>query len=96
MALKLVVSNPEARRELHIVAQIHRASQQSADRGRRLTRYYSGIDHAIPKLTAFMVAYGYVGDVCEVSHRITGLQIGTLKLTARGRLITEWIWEREE
>jgi hypothetical protein len=96
MPLKLIKTAPVERNNLCIMAEIHRHSQHAADRSRRLVRYYSAIDNAIPKLTAFMFLHGYVGDVCEVSHRVTSLQIGTLKMGAKGHLIIKWLWDGEE
>lgn len=92
--LKLVHSVDE-RRHRNIVGTIHRSSQRSEDRSRNLTRRYSSPDAAIAGLTRFMYQYGYVGDVCEVYHYVTGLQIGTMKMTSKGKLITNWIWDRE-
>jgi hypothetical protein len=55
-------------------------------------RRYARIDTCIPRAVQMMLLDGKVGQVIEVSHSVTGMQIGTVKMTATGRLITEWIW----
>jgi hypothetical protein len=36
------------------------------------------------RMSTFMLMYGFVGDVCEIVHNASGLQLGTLKVTAKG------------
>lgn len=94
--LKVVVSNNVTeKKELLIVGEIHRHSQQAEDRNKRFTRRYSQLDTAIPRLTAWMIRDGKVGDVCEIYHNITKLQIGTIKMTSKGKLITNFVWDEE-
>ena len=92
--LKLVSSNPRPRRELLILGEIHRSSQRWSDKNRRLTRRYSCTDNAIAWLTRWMYQYGKVGDMAVISHSVTGLEIGTIKMTLKGRIITKYIWEK--
>jgi hypothetical protein len=35
-----------------------------------------------------MVMNGYVGDVCEIAHVTSGMQLGTIKMSANGHLKT--------
>lgn len=77
----------------NFVGVIHRAAQQTSDRKRMLTRRYASLDNAVIRLTEFMVRDGYVGDVCELYHKVTGRQLGTIKITAKGHLKINWEWE---
>lgn len=54
---------------------------------------YARLDTAIPKLTCHAMLQGEPGDVIELSHRHTGLQLGTIKVRV-GKLETSWIWDR--
>lgn len=92
--LKLVPSSSPQKRELPIRGEIHRSSQNWRDRNRRLTRRYSCIDNAIGWLTRWMFQNGKVGDIAVISHSVTGLEIGTIKMTLKGRIITKYIWEK--
>lgn len=92
--LKLVHSADFAQRaERLIVGEIHRASQRPIDRNKRFTRKYSSTDNAIIGMTRWMYQYGCVGDICAIHHAITGLEIGTLKMTARGEVKTKFIYD---
>lgn len=72
-------------RERIIVAALH---------GRKTTkRYYTTLDNAISGLIRFMVQKAKVGDVCEVYHRITGMQLGTLRMDCKGKIQVSWSWE---
>lgn len=64
-----------------------------SDRTRMLTRRYASLDNAVIRLTEFMVRDGYVGDVCELYHHVTGRQLGTIKISAKGNLKINWEWE---
>lgn len=81
--------------ERRFVGEIHRKSQQYSDRKRNLLRHYSCLDNAVEKLTGFMLKHGKVGDVCEVHHKVTGMQLGTIKMTLQGRLLINWVWEQD-
>lgn len=76
----------------NFVGVIHRSAQQMSDRKRMLTRRYASLDNAVIRLTEFMVRDGYVGDVCELYHHITGRQLGTIKISAKGNLKINWEW----
>lgn len=79
----------------NFVGVIHRAAQQTSDRKRVLTRRYVSLDNAVIRLTEFMVRDGYVGDVCELHHHVTGRQLGTIKISAKGNLKINWEWEND-
>lgn len=81
-ALKLKPS----KHERTVAATIHRASQHSEDRDRRMTRKYSKVANAFNRMLGFMAMNGYVGDVCEIYHTLSGMQLGTIKISATGRL----------
>lgn len=94
--LKLVSSRALAVKERNFVGVVHRAAQQTSDRKRNLTRRYATLDNAVVRLTEFMVRDGYVGDVCELYHHVTGRQLGTIKITAKGYLKVTWLWENKD
>lgn len=91
--LKLVHSSSPQKRELPIRGEIHRASQNWRDRNRRLTRRYSCIDNAIGWLTRWMYQNGKVGDMAVIYHSVTGLEIGTIKMTLKGRIVAKYIFD---
>lgn len=84
--LKLVHSAQTVKRERNIVGIVHRHSQHGSDRHRNLTRRYSSVAAAFMRMTQFMVINGYVGDVVEIAHHTSGMQLGTIKMTAAGNL----------
>ena len=86
--LKLVHSANAAKRQRNVVAIIHRCSQHAEDRTRNMTRRYSSVANAFMRMTSFMVMNGYVGDVCEIAHVTSGMQLDTMKMTADGQLKT--------
>ncbi len=94
--LKLVHSQQLAVKERSFVGVVHRAAQQTSDRKRNLTRRYATLDNAVVRLTEFMVRDGYVGDICELYHHVTGRQLGTIKITAKGYLKVTWLWESKD
>lgn len=95
--LKLVHgSKPQARRECLIVGKITRKQLKAEDRSICLERKSVSHETAIPRLTQFMLQQGRVDDVCQVFHSVTGLEIGTIRMTATGRLVTDWIWDRKD
>lgn len=91
--LKLVHSSPSPKRELPIRGEIHRVSQQLSDRNKRLTRRYSCVDNAVAWMNKWMFQHGKVGDLVVIYHGLTGLEIGTIKMTLKGRIVTKYIWE---
>ena len=86
--LEQVHSSQVVKRERNIVAVIHRCSQHAEDRTRNMTRRYSSVANAFMRMTSFMVMNGYVGDVCEIAHVTSGMQLGTIKMSANGHLKT--------
>ena len=94
--LSLVSNQALAVKERNFVGVVHRAAQQTSDRKRNLTRRYATLDNAVVRLTEFMVRDGYVGDVCELYHHVTGRQLGTIKITAKGHLKVTWLWENKD
>lgn len=62
--------------------------------GKPLTsRRYIRLDNAIPRSTQILMWSGEPRDVVEFSHADTGLQIGTIKVHAGGKLTTDYIWD---
>lgn len=57
-------------------------------------RRYLRLDTAIPRITELMILGGEPGDVAEIAHAVTGMQIGTVRLRAGGNLITNWSWDK--
>lgn len=92
--LKLVHSNEhKQRKERLIVGEIHRKDAQLSDKNKRLTRKYSCSQNAIAYMTKWMFINGKVGDVCVIYHEITGLEIGTIKMTLKGKIETKFIFD---
>ncbi len=58
-----------------------------------MTRRYIKIDNAIPRSTQILMWSGQPRDVVVFSHADTGLQIGTIKVHAEGKLTTDYIWD---
>lgn len=87
-------SNISFRGERPFVAQIVRnKGQLHVDRHRNLTRRYSALDNAVVGCIRFMMSNGHVGDTCELYHKFTGNQLGTVTLSVTGKLIIKWSWE---
>lgn len=57
------------------------------------TRTYARIDNAIPRATQILMQHGRPRDVVEFSHADTGLQIGTVRVHAGGKLTATWVWD---
>lgn len=81
--------------QVKVSGTIHRASQQDADRKRVMTRHYKSVANAFSRMYDFMIRNGYVGDVIEIYSTNFGYQIGTIKMTLKGRIVTTLI-EKEE
>ena len=93
-ALKLV--HPAAtKKERLIEGHILRRSQRMEDRSRVLKRSYNSLANATSRLVNFMMKNGYVGEVCEVYHKLTGMQLETIRITSNGKLSIWWAWESE-
>ena len=94
-ALKLV--HPAAmKKERLIEGHILRRSQRMDDRSRVLKRSYNSLANATSRLVNFMMKNGYVGEVYEVYHKLTGMQLGTIRITSNGKLSIWWAWESED
>lgn len=59
-----------------------------------MTRRYVKIDNAVPRTTQVLMWSGQPRDVVEFSHADTGLQLGTIKVHAGGKLTTDYIWDQ--
>lgn len=57
------------------------------------TRRYVRLDTAIRRLSQLAVLEGEPKDVIELSHAITGMQLGTMRVGV-GQLTTNWIWDK--
>lgn len=55
--------------------------------------HYARIDTALPRLTYHVLHLASPGDVVELSHVVTGMQLGTITVHAGGRLETTYVWE---
>lgn len=84
-----VIKGLKANHERNILAEIHRKGVVFK------TRHYAKIDNALPRILKFMMQEGQVGDVCDVSHKVSGLTIGTVKLTLKGKLQINYIWDEK-
>jgi hypothetical protein len=88
-------SAKKVNRERNIVGQIHHKFTADQSRMQNVRRYVE-LETAIPKLTLWLMNYGKVGDMIEISHAITGKWLGTIKLSATGKIVTEYCWEKED
>lgn len=84
-----IIHHPDGTRR-PIVVELHRSKEIV-----RKTPY-SRLDTAIPRTTQRMMTEGKVGDLAVVYHADTGLELGTVKMNARGELRSKWIWDEEE
>lgn len=75
-------------RERNIVVVCHSRGRLSSEYKRR----YSYLDTAVPKTIQRAMRDGAVGDVFEIYHHITKLQIGTIKIRAAGGIETQFLW----
>jgi hypothetical protein len=57
-------------------------------------RRYAAIDNAVPGITRWMMRDGKAGTTIVLSHLLSGKEIGFVKMTATGKLRSEYIWER--
>ena len=57
-------------------------------------RWFKDLTTAPARMTRFLIEHGKVGDVCEMHHVVTGLQLATVKMTARGQIVTDFVWEK--
>lgn len=57
------------------------------------TRRYARLDTAIPRCTQRIMELGEPGDVIALSHAVTGLDLGYIKVKVGAVLETHWIWD---
>lgn len=76
--------------ERMIVATLHRKREAI------WSRRYSRLNTAIPRLTYHALEIGEPGDVMELYHAVTGLQIGTIRLKVGNKLEANWVWDEWE
>jgi hypothetical protein len=77
--------------ERNIVTTLHRRQQPIR------VRSYVRLDTAIPRATQLAIMDGQPGDVVTIHHAVTGLEIGSIKVSIRKgevRLKTAYAWEQ--
>ena len=57
-------------------------------------RHYLHLDTAAARATQLLITSGEPGDVAELAHLGTGMQLGHLRISVNGSMITVWNWER--
>lgn len=82
--------------ERPIILEIHEASRRRYRRPFRKLRYCSTLNGALRAAGSFMMRDGWTGDRIEIYHKLTGMWLATLKLTVRGRIITNFAWEHAD
>ena len=55
-------------------------------------RHYLRLDTAASRATQLLIAYGEPGDVAELAHLGTGMQLGWVKINANGTISCWWDW----
>lgn len=78
----------------NIEAHLHRLVGRSDFRTVVWIRRYARIETAIRKATEFLIVEGEVGDLIEFVLRINGMQVGTVRRSATGKL--EVLWNNSE
>jgi hypothetical protein len=56
----------------------------------RKTRQYKTLDTAARKAVQLMILEGKVGEIAELFHALTGLQFGTVHLSAKGNIVVNY------
>lgn len=74
-------------RERNIIMTLHRGKKTV------WVRRYARIDTAIRRGTQLTVLDGQPRDVMEMSHAVSGRQLGTIKLQVGNTITTSWIWD---
>lgn len=60
-------------------------------------RHYTRVQSAIRRATELAFLDGQPGDIIELSHVATGMQIGTIHLSVGNKITTTWtIWAKGE
>ena len=57
-------------------------------------RHYLHLDTAAARATQLLITSGEPGDVAELAHLGTGMQLGHIGVRANGVLAAVWNWER--
>ena len=79
--------------ERNIHAQLHR--KVSARNSEVVwNRSYARLETACRRAVELMILEGQAGDVIEVFHNVTGLQIGTVKMSVVGKLSVDWVFDQ--
>lgn len=73
-----------------IAARFHNKSG-APDRERK----YINTENALVGTGKWIRRDGRPLDVIEIYHTVTGLQIGTIKMHAKGHVTEKWIWDGE-
>jgi len=60
-----------------------------------LTRRYSSLDNALAGTVRWMRRDGFVGDKIVVHHRLTGMELGVVKMTTAREVNSKWYHEKE-
>jgi len=55
-------------------------------------RHYAKLDNAIARLSRYAYSEGSPGDLFELSHAVTGMWLGAVRVRVRG-LEAEWAWD---
>ena len=75
-----------------IVTTLHRGNKPMR------SRHYARIDTAIPRATQLALLEGEPGDVVTIHHAVTGLEIGSMKITLKKgqvTLKTQYAWSEK-
>lgn len=76
-------------KHFNIIAVLHHKKPVDGSK-KGWTRRYKDIRTAAAKCQTYLITSGYVGDVVEFVLIINQMQVGAMKMTARGELITTW------
>ena len=60
------------------------------------TRTYVRFDTAAPRAVELGLLTGQPGDVVQISSILTGLEIGTVKIHAGGKIVVQWLWDEKK
>ncbi|MCA9340323.1 MAG: hypothetical protein KDA17_05400, partial [Candidatus Saccharibacteria bacterium] len=57
------------------------------------TRRYSSLDNALTTADRWIRRDGRVNSIVVIYYAVTGRELGTIRMTAKGHLVKKWIWE---
>lgn len=57
------------------------------------TRRYSSLDNALTTADRWIRRDGRVNSIVVIYHAVTGRELGTIRMTAKGHLVKKWIRE---